>query len=340
MRNRRFPTRVPSIRRWGYGSMLLFATLGVASLVGCRDQEDGRVRLRMAYVYELNSPTHLFGTSRLNQELEDASSDLRVTLYPAAQLGNEEELLEQLVAGELDLAITGPSFLAMWHRPLGVFDAAFAFTSQRQMLQVADGDEIRPHWDQLRERFGIRVLATWAYGERHLTANRPIRHPSQLKGFRLRLPAARVWQESGAALGASPMPLPFSEVYMALQQGVADGQENPIPVIQSMGFQEVQKYLMLTGHIQSSIQVLVNEQRWQRLTPKQQHNLRETIRMRGEDILAGIELQEGELLDRWQHDGTLQIIDDVDIAAFRKRAHHHFRQGFDFSPLYRQINNL
>jgi TRAP-type C4-dicarboxylate transport system substrate-binding protein len=182
-------------------------------------------------------------------------------------------------------------------------------------------------------------LGTWAYGARHITANRPIRRPEDLAGFRLRLPGARVWQESGSALGASPMPMAFSEVYMALQQGIADGQENPVPVIHSMGFHEVQKYLILTGHIQSSVQVLINERVWQRLDTDQQSALLQAVGDLGGEILTGLRSQESELLDTWRGDGTMEIIDDVDVDAFRRRANAYFAEGFPFSDLYREITS-
>jgi len=294
--------------------------------------------LRIGHVYEVRSPTHALGASRLNERLAAAGVDLRVNVFPAAQLGSEAELLEQLVAGEIDLSIAGPSFLAMWHPPLGAFDAAFAFTDLEQMLEVADGEMMAPHWDELRSRFGVRVLGTWAYGARHITANRPIRTPSDLGGFRLRMPGARVWQESGIALGASPMPMAFSEVYMALQQGIADGQENPVPVIYSMGFHEVQKYLSLTGHIQSSVQLLINERTWQRLDPKQQKALTDAVDDLGQEVLEGIRLQETELLEQWRKDGPMQVVDDVDVEAFRLKARKYFSTGFPFSDLYREIS--
>jgi|GEM_PF-304442 len=294
-------------------------------------------RLRLGHVYEVNSPTQQFGMARLNDRLAAAGVALQVDVYPGAQLGNEAELLEQLVAGEIDMAIAGPSFLGMWVPQLGVFDAAYVFTDLEQMLGVAEGPLMAPYWAALRERYGVRVLTTWAYGSRHITANRPIRHPDDLKGFRLRLPAARVWQESGAALGASPMPMAFSEVYMALQQGIADGQENPIPVIRSMGFQEVQKYLVLTGHIQSSVQVLINERSWGRLNPADQQALATAVAELGSEVLAGIRAEEQELLESWRQEQTMRIISDVDVAAFRRRAAEYFGEGFEFSDLYRQI---
>jgi tripartite ATP-independent transporter DctP family solute receptor len=313
--------------------------IAAASAPGCnRAESKGPVsRLRLGHVYEVKSPTHTFGTAHLNQRLADAGVNLQVNVYPAAQLGNEAELLEQLVAGEIDLSIAGPSFLAMWHPPLGAFDAAYAFTDLEHMLEVADSPLMAPHWDALREKFGVRVLGTWAYGARHITSNRPIRRPEDLNGFRLRMPGATVWQESGAALGASPMPMAFSEVYMALQQGIADGQENPVPVIHTMGFHEVQRYLIPTGHIQSSIQILISERVWQRLEEDQQQALVAAIDDLGRDVLVGIREQEQELLDLWEREGPMQVLEDVDVDAFRRRARAYFADGFAFSPLYREI---
>lgn len=308
---------------------------------GCapRVAPDRPVRLRLAHVYEIGSPTHAFGTGHLAERLAAADVDLDVAVFPAAQLGSEAELLEQLVAGELELAIAGPSFLAMWLPEIGVFDAAYAFRDLDQMLDVARGELMRSRWDELRRRYGVRVLDTWVYGARHLTANKPIRHPDDLRGFRLRLPAARVWQASGVALGASPMPVAFSEVYMALRQGMADGQENPVPTIAAMGFDEVQSCVSLTGHIQSSIQILVNERVWQRLNARQQRALLDALHELGGAVRGGTQREEREILARWRRNGTPRIIHDVDVAAFRRRAWEYFSTGFPFSRLYREIHS-
>ncbi len=300
---------------------------------------DGR-RLRLAHVYEVHSPTHSYGTSQLQQRLTDAGSELQVTVFPAGQLGSEAELLEQLVAGELELAIAGPSFLGMWHPPLGVFDAAYVFRDLDHMLEVAKGPLMAPHWEQLRQKYGVRVLDTWAYGARHLTANRPIRSPADLNDFRLRLPGAKIWQESGKALGARPLPVPFGEVYLALQQGIADGQENPIPVIRAMGFHEVQKVLCLTGHIQSSIQILINERTWNRLSAAQQQTLQATIEQLGQQVYRDSLTEEQKLLEQWREDQSMAIVADVDVEAFRKQCRQHFSSGFVFSELYLAISSM
>ncbi|HIK94181.1 MAG TPA: tRNA modification GTPase, partial [Planctomycetes bacterium] len=192
-------------------------------------------------------------------------------------------------------------------------------------------------WDKLREKYDVRVLDTWAYGSRHITSNVPIRHPDDLDGFRLRMPGARIWQASGDALGASPMPISFAEVYLALQQGIADGQENPVPVIKAKGFHEVQKCLNLSGHIQSSIQILVNERVWQRMDAEQQVALMKAVRDLGNDVYRGIVADEQRLIAEWREDGSMQIVEDVNVDAFRRRARDFFSSGFAFSELYNEI---
>lgn len=325
------------MKRWPYQLVLMSVLL----LGGCKPERsaDNRLRLRMAHVYDVSSPTHAYGTAFLSERVRKISDTLDVTVYPSAQLGSESELLEQLVAGELDLAITGPSFLAMWHPPIGVFDAAFASRDLDQMLENQRSDETAREWDELRKKYGVRVLDCWVYGSRHITSNKPIRHPDDLKGFRLRMPGSRVWQSSGASLGASPMPIAFSEVYLALQQGIADGQENPVPVIKAMGFHEVQKCLNLTGHIQSSLQILVNERTWQRLSPEQQQALQEAVQDLGREVHRGTVADEKKLIEQWREDGTMEIIDDVDVDAFRKGCREYFSEGFAFSELYNRLTS-
>ena len=323
------------IIRW-FRQLFLVA---VVLLCGCESEDgtDKPLKLRMAHVYEVTAPTHAYGAEFLSERLREKTDGLDVTVYPASQLGSESELLEQLVAGELDLAITGPSFLAMWHPPIGVLDAAFSSRDLDHMLEMAGSDEMAPEWEELRKKYDVRVLDTWAYGSRHLTSNVPIRHPDDLESFRLRLPAARIFQASGEALGASPMPIAFSEVYLALQQGIADGQENPVPVIKSMGFHEVQKCLNLTGHIQSSVQILVNERTWKRLTVDQKKALLESIQELGDEVYDGLIKDEKKLIEEWRKDGTMEIIEDVDVEAFRKRCRKHFAEGFEFSDVYNRV---
>lgn len=322
----------------GRGRLALVAAMLAVVAPACGPAERGAPsRLRLAHIYDVSAPTHACGASEFARAVNAAGTGVEVTVYSGAQLGSEAELLEQLVTGQLEMAIAGPSFLATWHPPIGAFDAAYAFEDVDHLMEVADGRIGQELWEALRERHGMRVLDTWFYGERHITSRRPVRRPEDLRGFRLRTPDARVWLATGEALGASPTPIAFTEVYMALQQGIADGQENPIPTIQAMGFHEVQTHLNLTRHIQSSTQTLIAERIWQRLSAEQQDALVAAARMARQQVRDCIERGDERLLAEWRTDGALQIVEDVDVDAFRERARQRFSTGFEFSGLYNRI---
>jgi TRAP-type transport system periplasmic protein len=322
---------------WGLGIGLILILFLLSAGCGGRS-DDGVTRLRLAHIYDLRAPTHACGATEFARLVGEADVGLVVTVYPAAQLGNEGELLEQLATGQLEMAIAGPSFLATWHEMIGAFDAAYAFDDVDHLLEVANGPVGQELWETLRQRHGMRVLHTWFYGERHITARKPVRRPEDLRGFRLRMPDARVWLATGEALGASPMPMAFTEVYMGLQQGIADGQENPITTIQAMAFHEVQTHLNLTRHIQSSTQLLIAERVWQRLNSAQQAAVEEAARSAGIDVRACIERGDEEILARWREDGAMRIVEDVDVEAFRARARTYFSTGHVFSELYGRIH--
>ena len=319
------------------GRWTTVAVLGCLGMVtACGTGGGAPSTLRLAHVYEMSAPTHGCGVEEFVQQLSAAGGPA-VQVFPTGQLGNEADLLEQLASGPLDMSIAGPSFLAAWHEPIGIFDAAYVFDDldhQAAFARSALGQQL---WDGLREAHGMRVLDNWAYGERHITSRRPIRRPEDLRGFRLRLPHARVWQESGRALGASPMPIAFAEVYLALQQGIADGQENPIVTIKTMGFHEVQTHLNLTGHSQSSTQLIIADAVWQRLDSDQQEAIQTAARRAGERVRACIDAADREILQEWRDAGTLRIVDDVDRAAFRERAGRHFASGFSWSEMYGRV---
>jgi tripartite ATP-independent transporter DctP family solute receptor len=148
----------------------------------------------------------------------------------------------------------------------GVFEMPYLIVSRDHMKKVTESAEVRKALvDPLPAR-GVRVLAFWENGFRHITNNlRPIVRPDDLKGIKLRVPGG-VWRvKMFQAYGANPSPLPFSEVYSALQQGVMDAQENPFSQIASAKFQEVQKFLSLTGHVYTPAYLIVSEDFWKKL---------------------------------------------------------------------------
>jgi TRAP-type C4-dicarboxylate transport system substrate-binding protein len=163
----------------------------------------------------------------------------------------------------------------------------------------------------------MRILGTTYYGTRHLTtSNKNVKAPADLAGFKLRVPENDVFKAMAEAWGARPTPMNFGELYLALKQGTVDGQENPLPTIKSGKFDEVQKYLVLTGHIITPRLVVVNDGFWKGLKPADQKLLQDAID-------AGIQWQNAELASQEKalvesmRSGGMTVV-PVDIEAFRK----------------------
>ncbi len=163
----------------------------------------------------------------------------------------------------------------------------------------------------------MRILGTTYYGTRHVTtSNKNVKTPTDLVGFKLRVPENDVFKAMAEAWGAKPTPMNFGELYLALKQGTVDGQENPLPTIKSGKFDEVQKYLVLTAHIITPRLVVVNEAWWKGLKPGDQKIIQDAVDAGITWQNAELVKQEKDLLETFKTAGMTVV--PVDIEAFRK----------------------
>jgi TRAP-type transport system periplasmic protein len=211
--------------------------------------------------------------TRANAKLGD---EAKVVVYGSSQLGGDSELMKKLKLGTVDLAL--PSTVMSSYVPsFGLFEMPYLVKDRAQMARIRD-QIVFPTLVPEAEKVGYRILAVWENGFRQITNNvRPINKPQDLEGIKLRTPKG-VWRvKMFKAYGANPTPLPFSEVFVALQTHAMDGQENPLAQIVSGHFQEVQKYLSLTGHVYTPAYVVAGAS-WSRLPPKVQKILSDTAK--------------------------------------------------------------
>jgi TRAP-type transport system periplasmic protein len=182
---------------------------------------------------------------RANAKLGDKA---KVVVFGSSQLGGDDEMLKKLKLGTIDLAL--PSTVMTTVAPeFGVFEMPYLIKDRVHAAKVRD-EVIKPTLVPIAQKAGYKIIATWENGIRHITnSKRPIVKPEDLNGIKLRTPKG-VWRvKMFQAYGATPSPMALSEVFVALQTGVMDGQENPFAQIYPSRFQEVQKYLSLTGHV-------------------------------------------------------------------------------------------
>jgi TRAP-type C4-dicarboxylate transport system substrate-binding protein len=169
----------------------------------------------------------------------------------------------------------------------------------------------------LIEKRGMRLLGATNYGKRHLTTgSKAIKHADDMKGFKLRIPEVDTYRAMAEAWGARPTPLNFGELYLALSQEAVDGQENPLPTIQSAKFYEVQKFLVLTGHIITPRPIAINEKAWQGVGEKGQSAIKKAIAIHSEWQDNEILSQEASLADVFKKAGMTVI--EPDVESFRK----------------------
>ncbi|HEU4662278.1 MAG TPA: TRAP transporter substrate-binding protein [Pseudolabrys sp.] len=198
----------------------------------------------------------------------------KVVVYGSSQLGGDAEMLKKLKLGTIDLAL--PSTVMSSQVPaFGLFEMPYLVKSREHMAKIRD-QIVVPKLEPIALKAGYRIIGVWENGFRQITNNkRPINTPDDLKGIKLRTPKGTWRVKMFKAYGANPSPLAFSEVFVALQTGVMDGQENPLAQIYPARFYEVQKYLSLTGHVYTPAYVTAGAS-WARLPADVQKILSDT----------------------------------------------------------------
>ncbi len=188
-------------------------------------------------------------------------SKAKVVVFGSSQLGGDKELLQKLKLGTVDMAL--PSTVMSSEVDLfGMFEMPYLVKDRKHMGAI-EKEVVWPKLAPEAEKKGLKIIAVWENGYRHITNNkRPINVPADLQGIKLRTPEGKWRVKMFQAYGANPSPMKFSEVFTALQTGVMDGQENPFTQIYSAKFQEVQKFLSLTGHVYTPAYVAVGAKKW------------------------------------------------------------------------------
>ncbi|TFH87810.1 TRAP transporter substrate-binding protein [Billgrantia azerbaijanica] len=237
---------------------LVTSTVLGAALLGSQSLLAADVTLKFGHLANQENIWHQAAV-KFKEEVEaNSEGRIEVQIYPNEQLGAEMDVINSIQLGTADMTITGES-LQNWAPKAAMMAVPYAFRDSEHLHAVVEGevgDEIEA---QITERANLVPLAWFERGPRHLTSNRPIRHPDDLDGLRLRVPNVPLFVDTWEALGARPTPMAFSEVFTALQQSTIEAQENPLSLIESASFYEVQDYVNLTGHVRSWIYVVIGK---------------------------------------------------------------------------------
>jgi TRAP-type transport system periplasmic protein len=251
------------------------------------------ITLRLGHV---GFPGSLFAitTDEYAKRVNDAlKGKVEIKVFHSSQLGSDEQMMRGIKVGAPEMFLPS-TIMSTAEQKFGVFEMPYIIVSRAHMKKVAENKQVQGALFEGLPAKGIRILGVWENGFRHITNNvRPITKPEDLKGIKLRVPGG-VWRvKMFKAYGANPSPMPLAEVYSALQSGVMDAQENPFPQIASAKFQEVQKFLSLSGHVYTPAYLVVSEESWAKL-PKDVQNTLSKIAWDMGDFARS----EGERLDK------------------------------------------
>jgi tripartite ATP-independent transporter DctP family solute receptor len=217
-------------------------------------------KIKVAYVVPETQSTHIAAKDVFKKYVEEKSGGrIRVELYPNGQLGGDRQAIEAVQLGTIQMTIPAVAVLSGFEPKFQVFDLPFLFRDKKAAYAALDG-ALGQKLNALLLPIGLRNLAYAENGFRNITDNRgPIHKPEDLKGLKIRTMENPVHIATFKCLGANPTPMSFGELYTALQQKTVDAQENPIPLIYTTKFYEVQKYLTLSGHVYAATALLMND---------------------------------------------------------------------------------
>jgi TRAP-type transport system periplasmic protein len=295
--------------------MRRFKLIAAATLVGALLTGGAATAQQEITFGHVGEPGSLFDrsatefASRANERLEGRAT---VRVYGSSQLGSDENMMQRLRLGTIDLSL--PSTVMSSAVPIfGLFEMPYLVQDREHMARIRD-EIVIPKMAPQAEAAGYRILAVWENGFRHITNNlRPIVTPQDLAGIKLRVPGGEWRVRMFEAYGANPSPMSLSEVFVALQTGVMDGQENPYAQIYPSRFYEVQRYLTNTRHVYTPAYVVAGAS-WGRMAPEVQQILQETAVEMQEVVYEIAASLEDELLQALTDAGM--EVNEPDSEAF------------------------
>lgn len=301
--------------------LALVVTLTTVLTVSCQPRAaEEKFTLRFNHVLAPTEPYHegfLKWAERVN---ERSRGRLTIEVSHSAALGREEDIIEQLRMGANIGQNTDSARLGMYVPGIAVMNAPYFVESIDEVLKLRDLPLVQQWIKELELKFGIKVLSfNWVQGHRHMVTNKPIRHPRDLAGLRIRTPGAPIWQESVRAIGATPVALAFGEIYTAIQAQTIDGAELVYRNVEGARLYEVADYLSETGHILLINFSIVGREWFDNLPEDLQQILVEENEKAGLETSRGMEQQAAQLRDEFRQKG-MTIVQDVDLAAFRQAA--------------------
>ncbi len=288
----------------------------VAALALSAAAAQAQTALKWAHVYETSEPFHTESVWAAEEINKRTNGRYKIDVFPASQLGKEADINQGLKLGTVDIIISGSSFAARDYKPIGVTYFPYIFSGPDHLIAYTKSDVFKRLAAGYEEKTGNHIAAVSYYGTRQTTSNKPIAKCSDMQGLKIRVPDVPAYLAMPRACGANTTPIAFAEVYLALQNGTVEAQENPLTTIEAKKFFEVQKNIILTGHIVDHLNTVVSKQLWSSLSDEDKKIFGEVMQEAAERTTKTISEKEKALVTSFKEKGI--NVTEVDKADFEK----------------------
>ncbi len=261
------------------------------------------IEIKLAHYAEIGHPADLAANEFALKVDARTNGAVKIIVYPANALGTPDEVLEQNILGTVDMSLPTQGHLSKYSQKFSTVMLPFAFEDAEHVYRVLDGPFMEWAAPDL-EAQGLVFLSNWDWGFRNITNNkRPINTPADVAGLKLRTPPEIQLQAAMEALGANVSQIAFSELILSLNQGVVDGQENPLSVIYYNNVFEAQNHLAITQHVYNSMVNVMSKEVWDKLSEEQQMILKEESTNAGNEMRRMMQDQEEDLIGMLEEEG-------------------------------------
>ncbi|CAG7635747.1 Solute-binding protein [Paenibacillus solanacearum] len=298
-----------------------------------------QVKLKLGHIAGDTDPWNLGAKKFAELVDQKTNGSVKIDLYPSSTLGNDRDLIEGMQLGSVDFALVA-GVLSNFYQPYAILELPYLFRDRTHMEKVLYGPVGEKLKADLLKNTQVRGLQFWERTPRQLTANKKVTTPADLNGLKIRVPEIPASISAWKAMGSTPTPMAFSEVYSSLQTGVIDAQENPLALIESSKLQEVQKYLINTNHVYGYVMLTMSDATYKKLSPDQQKAVEEAAKEATDYENKLVYEQEKEQLKKVTSAG-MQVV-DVDVTPFMEKAksvHKDFAKTPADKELYDSIVN-
>ncbi|MFI7546782.1 TRAP transporter substrate-binding protein DctP [Actinoplanes sp. NPDC049599] len=288
--------------------------------------ENPRLSLKIGSSQPESQPNYYCGMKLLKERLEAQQGlNLTIDMFPNSQLGPDAERFAGVQSGDIDIDLQGGSAMSTAFPKIGVLDAAYAFNDIDHFFKWLD-QHGPAFFAEFNTATDTTVIDAWYFGMRTFTATKPIRKPEDLAGLKVRFPNTPQFLANAKALGANAVAIAVEELYLALQQGIAQGQENPVVATHAQKFDEILKVASLTNHQVGAHFVVVSDKTLDRMSQPQKDALTKAVHDLRAENRKCVDDETKKVLDGWRADSTRTVveIDQVDRDAFISKAEAFF----------------